>query len=353
MLRSFLLAALGEKVSPPETDKDISESLTLYEDFVRLVYKTDAWCPYKETVQGHEAGLLSHLVSLCPHLSLSPTGLFAVTFRLLEANFTEALSSLPFPSSPLDKLLQGTFSSDADPAIISSYIHTVPVSVFLTTRPPPTSDHSISPQATTTMAPIDTTSSLVDFSQPSFWAAAAFIVFNPTFWNTAARSEYHNKTLTRLAGNNAYRGCYALAVTIFSLGIARDFVYERALRAQPTHPALLSPLSQGLAVGLLLSGNTLVLSSMWALGVTGTYLGDYFGILMDDIVTGFPFNVSSSPMYHGSTLSFLGTALWFGKPAGVVLTGLVWTVYSIALRYEDPFTAEIYAKRDREQKKSR
>ena len=96
-----------------------------------------------------------------------------------------------------------------------------------------------------------------------------------------------------------------------------------------------------------------MLSSMWALGVTGTYLGDYFGILMDEIVTGFPFNVSSSPMYHGSTLSFLGTALWFGKPAGVVLTGLVWTVYSIALRFEDPFTAEIYAKRDREQKKSR
>lgn len=183
-------------------------------------------------------------------------------------------------------------------------------------------------------------------------AAAAFIVFNPTFWNTAARSEYHHKTLTRLAGNNAYRGCYALAVTIFSLGIARDFVYERALRAQPTHPALLSPLSQGLAVGLLLSGNTLVLSSMWALGVTGTYLGDYFGILMDEIVTGFPFSVSGSPMYHGSTLSFLGTALWFGKPAGVVLTALVFAVYSVALRFEDPFTAEIYAKREREQKKS-
>jgi phosphatidylethanolamine N-methyltransferase len=128
-------------------------------------------------------------------------------------------------------------------------------------------------------------------------------------------------------------------------------VYERALRAQPSHPALLSPLSQGLAVGLILSGNTLVLSSMWALGITGTYLGDYFGILMDEIVTGFPFSISSSPMYHGSTLSFLGTALWFGKPAGVVLTGLVWTVYSIALRFEDPFTAEIYAKREREGKK--
>jgi phosphatidylethanolamine N-methyltransferase len=186
---------------------------------------------------------------------------------------------------------------------------------------------------------------------PTSTAAAAFIIFNPTFWNTAARSEYRNKTLTRLAGNNAYRGCYALAVTIFLLGIARDAVYERALRSQPTHPALLGPLSQGLAVGLLLSGNTLVLTSMWALGVTGTYLGDYFGILMDEMVTGFPFSVSSAPMYHGSTLSFLGTALWFGKPAGVLLTGLVFAVYSVALRFEDPFTAEIYAKREREAKK--
>ena len=90
---------------------------------------------------------------------------------------------------------------------------------------------------------------------------------------------------------------------------------------------------------------------MWALGITGTYLGDYFGILMDDMVTGFPFNVSGAPMYHGSAMSFAGTALWFGKPAGLALTALVLLAYSVALRFEDPFTAEIYAKRDREQQK--
>ena len=94
-----------------------------------------------------------------------------------------------------------------------------------------------------------------------------------------------------------------------------------------------------------------MLSSMWALGVTGTYLGDYFGILMDEMVTGFPFNVTSSPMYTGSTMSFLGTALWFGKPAGIALAGLVWVAYTIALGFEDPFTAEIYAKRERERGK--
>ena len=67
---------------------------------------------------------------------------------------------------------------------------------------------------------------------------------------------------------------------------------------------------------------------------------------MDDIVTGFPFNVSASPMYYGSTMSFLGTAFLFGKPAGILLTTEVLFVYLVALRFEDPFTAAIYAWRD-------
>ncbi|OQO04818.1 Phosphatidyl-N-methylethanolamine N-methyltransferase [Cryoendolithus antarcticus] len=187
--------------------------------------------------------------------------------------------------------------------------------------------------------------SLIDLSAPSLWFAAAAILFNPTFWNTAARTEYHNKTLTKLAGGNSLYACYGLAVTIFLLGLFRDFLYERALRAQPSHPLLANPGAQALSVGLLLSGNVLVISSMWALGVTGTYLGDYFGILMDEMVTGFPFSVTDAPMYWGSTASFLGTAIWFGKPAGLVLTALVAVVYKIALTFEDPFTAKIYAKR--------
>lgn len=100
-----------------------------------------------------------------------------------------------------------------------------------------------------------------------------------------------------------------------------------------------------------MSGNVLVLSSMWALGITGTYLGDYFGILMDNIVTGFPFNLTGSPMYWGSTMNFLATALWYGKPAGILLTAEVFVAYWVALQYEDPFTAEIYKKRDEERKK--
>lgn len=97
---------------------------------------------------------------------------------------------------------------------------------------------------------------------------------------------------------------------------------------------------------LLITGNTLVITSTWALGITGTFLGDYFGILMDNMVTGFPFNVTKSPMYTGSTCSFVGTALLYRKPAGLLLSLLVWFVYKVALTLEDPFTREIYRRRE-------
>ncbi|KAI8890839.1 phospholipid methyltransferase [Backusella circina FSU 941] len=189
-------------------------------------------------------------------------------------------------------------------------------------------------------------SDLIDFTQPSLYYTLAHVLFNPIFWNTVARAEYNKKVLTKLAGGNRYLGCYGLAVTIFSLGITRDLLYHSALEAQPTSAALDNSLVQLVAVGLFLTGNILVLSSMWALGVTGTYLGDYFGILMSERVTGFPFNVCDNPMYIGSTCTFLATALWYKSPAGILMTAVVYIVYKVALTYEEPFTGMIYANKD-------
>ena len=145
------------------------------------------------------------------------------------------------------------------------------------------------------------------------------------------RPEYKTHFLTKAFGS-PYYGCYALALTIFVIGIARDAIYSNALKQQPVYPPLHQP---ALGVGLFLSGNVLVLSSMYALGITGTYLGDYFGILMDEKVEGFPFNVTGAPMYWGSTLSFLGTALYYGRTAGLILTLEVFMMYLGALQFEE------------------
>jgi phosphatidylethanolamine/phosphatidyl-N-methylethanolamine N-methyltransferase len=143
--------------------------------------------------------------------------------------------------------------------------------------------------------------------------------------------EYKTRFLTKTF-RSPYYGCYVLAVIIFGLGIFRDYLFKSALADQPRYPPVHQPI---LAYGLIASGNVLVLTSMWALGVTGTYLGDYFGILMDSKVEGFPFNVTSAPMYWGSTMSFLGYALLTGKVAGLILTAEILVMYLIALQFEE------------------
>lgn len=47
------------------------------------------------------------------------------------------------------------------------------------------------------------------------------------------------------------------------------------------------PLATVVPAMLAIVGQTFVITSTWALGITGTFLGDYFGILMDQRVEGY------------------------------------------------------------------
>ncbi|PLW55269.1 hypothetical protein PCANC_10542 [Puccinia coronata f. sp. avenae] len=69
--------------------------------------------------------------------------------------------------------------------------------------------------------------------------------------------------------------------------------------------------------------------------VAGSHHTHYSFLGSNHMVQGFPFNRTSSPMYNGSTLCFLGTALSYQSPAWVILTGLVYLVYQVALKYEE------------------
>jgi len=187
--------------------------------------------------------------------------------------------------------------------------------------------------------------SSVDWSKDSLYLSLFAVAFNPTAWNIVARNEYRNKTITRVFGGSTKYGCYFLAVMIFGFGILRDTLYERALKDQPQRAILPEPFNVVVPAVLFLLGQTFVITSTWALGITGTFLGDYFGILMDHRVEGFPFNVLRDPMYVGSTMCFAAGALWYERPAGLLITVYVYIVYIIALRFEGPFTDMIYSTR--------
>jgi methylene-fatty-acyl-phospholipid synthase len=194
---------------------------------------------------------------------------------------------------------------------------------------------------------MDTLTSFVNFQSPSFWWCIGAVIWNPLTWNIIARLEYTTHLLTKLSFNNKYVGCYILATYIFLMGLYREHTFVEALVDQPKLDLLGHPVFVALSAVLFVFGSVLVAASYYRLGITGTYLGDYFGILMDEKVTGFPFNFMHNPMYNGSSIIFLAHALWERSVAGVVLAGVVYVVYRIAILFEEPFTGYIYAQRDK------
>ncbi|KAF5370412.1 hypothetical protein D9757_013138 [Collybiopsis confluens] len=194
---------------------------------------------------------------------------------------------------------------------------------------------------------MDSSSQLIPFdtSKPALWFLLALITFNPTAWNIIARNEYRNHTLTRLFGGNPRLACYFLASMIFSFGMLRDCLYRYALLQQPYGLLLPQPWNTLVGFALIVSGQVLAMSAYYQLGVTGTSMGDYFGLLKDSRVEGFPFSVLRDPMYVGSTISFVGGAFWGERPVGLFVSTWIWIVYYVALRFEGPFTDMIYLRR--------
>ncbi|XBW35788.1 hypothetical protein QEN19_001360 [Hanseniaspora menglaensis] len=202
---------------------------------------------------------------------------------------------------------------------------------------------------------VNTCLSNTDFNNSFSKLALGLIVLNPTTWNVIARLDHKYRVFSKKIFNSKYKACYSLAILIFTLGIFRDHAFLKGcVLEQPSVFEYLSkdslwiPLLK-VAGGLFFAaGQILNLGSMYKLGIDGTYLGDYFGILKDEKLSGFPFNVVEHPMYIGSSLSFLGTAIYYGSPFGVAVSGFVRLVYQIAEQFEGPFTNKIYAKREEE-----
>ncbi|KAL7870137.1 hypothetical protein AOLI_G00141250 [Acnodon oligacanthus] len=184
----------------------------------------------------------------------------------------------------------------------------------------------------------------IDVMQPRFCVAVIAIIFNPFFWNVVARWEHRTRGLTRLFGS-PYVACYCLGTLILLLNVYRSHSITVAMKGQPRLELMDSVQVYYAGAALLAMGSLFVISSFLALGFTGTFLGDYFGILMEQKVTGFPFNVMENPMYWGSTANYLGLALMNASPVGVLLTAVVALSYRVAISYEGPFTEEIYRQR--------
>ena len=170
------------------------------------------------------------------------------------------------------------------------------------------------------------------------------IMLNPLFWNIISRFEYHTHLVSKTAGGPK-RGVALLAFGIISLNYVRTTIFHQVMANHSVCGPMQNPLFDKLGLLLVLIGAIFVISSSYRLGFFCSFMGDYFGILLNEKVTGFPFNVVEDPMYVGSTLVYLGFSFQHASIVGMVLTGFIALSYAIALLFEQPFTAQIYANR--------
>jgi phosphatidylethanolamine/phosphatidyl-N-methylethanolamine N-methyltransferase len=141
--------------------------------------------------------------------------------------------------------------------------------------------------------------------------AIVVIAAAPLIWNFVAQAEYRTRVVSRILGK--WVGAYVFALWIFCFSLYRDLLFLAALQSQPPSAVMLGVKFAVGGVAMYTVGFVLVASSMLRLGITGTYLGDYFGILMDAKVEAFPFNMFDNPMYDGATLCFLGKSFMYVK----------------------------------------
>jgi protein-S-isoprenylcysteine O-methyltransferase Ste14 len=94
------------------------------------------------------------------------------------------------------------------------------------------------------------------------------------------------------------------------LTLAPTHSYLSAIIEQPRARLLPTPFDTLVPAALFVIGQTFIVTSTWSLGITGRFLGDYFGIIMDARVKTFPYNVLRDPIYVGSTMCFAATAFW-------------------------------------------
>jgi len=183
----------------------------------------------------------------------------------------------------------------------------------------------------------------IDWSKRSLVVALMWIILCPLLWNLVARLELYFRLLTRCFGSKS-DACCSFAIVVFILGLIRDYNVDLAMRDQPRAHFLDFFPFQIIAGFLISVGQVLNLSGFYKLGIAGTYMGDYFGLRLEERVTTFPFNLMDHPMYNGSTLIFAGLALWRRSIVGLVMSVFVFVVYRLAASVEAPYTNYVYSR---------
>lgn len=148
----------------------------------------------------------------------------------------------------------------------------------------------------------------VDLGQQSFALALIAIIFPPLVWNIIGSVEYYTHAFSGLV-RKPIIGVYLSGAVIATLSVFRSALFIAAMRDQPVMKDLDTPVCNAIGGATFVVGLVFFIGAYYQLGITGTYLGDYFGIFREERITAFPFNALDNPMYDGSSMFHLAEAI--------------------------------------------
>ncbi len=179
----------------------------------------------------------------------------------------------------------------------------------------------------------------VNLYAPEVLRSIASIAWAPIAWNVIPRLEFRHRILSRFVGGNRSIAHYLFAAYILAFSSFREHLFFSAINCTEKWNVPSNVLNNLNALGsaLLVGGTVLSASGFYQLRVRFTYMGEYFGFRMPQLVTSFPFNVFPDPMYSGSALMHFGYSFRAASPTGFFLacaTGLsYWTAAKIFEEY--------------------
>jgi phosphatidylethanolamine N-methyltransferase len=190
---------------------------------------------------------------------------------------------------------------------------------------------------------------LVRLDHSDVRAALISIILAPILWNGLARLEYHYRLWTRMTRGRSVFAHRLFSLFIIACSTIREYCIHRAVRTSSVwslthlhHGAEIARVLRFWGAFLYATGAVLSLSGFWRLRLY-TYMPEYFGLFCSEMVSSFPFNVFSDPMYLGSALMHFGYALWCRSSTGLVLAVVLSLVYWVAARLiEEPFMYKLY-----------
>lgn len=186
----------------------------------------------------------------------------------------------------------------------------------------------------------------VDLTSKAVQRSLAAIAWAPFAWNVFPRLEYRHRVISTPLFGSRTIALYAFAAYIVCFSSFREHVFFEAIASTPKWTSgddFIDDIVRAIGTGLLAFGVILSVTGFYHLRITYTYMGEYFGFMMDKLVTSFPFNFAPDPMYNGSVLMHYGYAFRALSPAGLFLSMVTALSYWIAAKiFEEPFMMYCY-----------